>query len=96
MKSQSTTVRKTVKRRLAFIFLTALVSTFGMVACGGGSRQQEDLEQRVGKLEQTVQQQQGEIESIKVSEQEQQGSGQQQGQDEELFGEEEQGQGEQS
>ena len=61
-----------------------------MVACGGGSRQQEDLEQRVGKLEQTVQQQQGEIESIKVSEQEQQG------QDEELFGEEEQGQGEQS
>jgi cell division protein FtsB len=90
LKSQSTTVRKIVKRKLAFIFLTALVSAFGMVACGGGSQQQDDLEQRVGQLEQTVQQQQGEIESIKVSEQEQQG------QDEELFGEEEQGQGEQS
>ncbi len=68
-----------MKTRLAFIFLTTLVSAFGMVACGGGSQQQEDLEQRVGKLEQTVQQQQGEIESIKVSEREQQGSGQQQG-----------------
>jgi cell division protein FtsB len=87
-----------VKRRLAFIFLTALVAIFGTVACGSGSQQQEDLEQRVGQLEQTVQQQQGEIESIKVSEQEQQGGGQQQGQDEEeLFGEEEQqGQREQS
>ncbi|MDP8972794.1 MAG: hypothetical protein M3N45_06360 [Actinomycetota bacterium] len=85
-----------MKTRLAFILLTALVSIFGTVACGGGD-QQADLEQRVGQLEQTVQQQQGEIESIKVSEQEEQGGGQQQGQDEKLFGEEEQqGQGEQS
>ncbi|MDP8973759.1 MAG: hypothetical protein M3N45_11470, partial [Actinomycetota bacterium] len=73
--------------------LTALVSIFGTVACGGGDQQQADLEQRVGQLEQTMQEQQGEIESIKVSEQEQQGGGQQQGQDEELFGEEEQQQG---
>jgi hypothetical protein len=41
----------------------------------GGDQQQEDVEQRVGQLEQTVHQQQREIESTKVSEQEEKGGG---------------------
>ena len=80
-----------MKRRLIFILLSALVSIFGAVACGGGEeqqgggQQQEELEQRVEQLEQEVEDQQAEIESIKVSEREDPDGNLRQGPDEELF-----------
>lgn len=92
-----------MKRRVAFILLTALVSIFGAVACGGGAgleqqgvgQQQEDLEQRVGQLEQTVQQQQEEMQILEEQAQEEEQQvegffGPQPGQDEEGFGGDEQ------
>ena len=91
-----------MKRRVTFILLTALVSIFGTMACGGGAgleqqgvgQQQEDLEQRVGQLEQTVQQQQEEMQVLEDQVQEKQQVegffGPQPGQDEEGFGGDEQ------
>ncbi len=86
-----------MKIRVAFILLTALVSIFGAVACGGGAGleqqgvgQQEDLEQRLGQLEQRVQQQQEEMQVLEDQIQEKQQVegffGPQPGQDEEGFG----------